>query len=46
MKWQADVGFGFNEVASIWSTSSAGWRTDPTDDDGQIVFRTQVQLLF
>jgi hypothetical protein len=46
LKWQADVGFGFNEVASIWSTSSAGWRTDPTDDDGQIVFRTQVQLLF
>jgi hypothetical protein len=46
LKWQNDVGFGLDEVAGIWSTSSAGWRTDPADDDGQVVIRSQMQLLF
>lgn len=46
LKWQTDVGFGLNPVASIWSTSSAGWRTDSVGDDGQIVLRSQIQLLF
>ena len=46
LKWSTDVGFGLNEVASEWSTSSAGWQADATDKDGQIVFRTQLQLLF
>jgi len=46
LKWQNDIGFGLDEVSSTWSTSSAGWRTDPTDSDGQVVIRSQVQLLF
>lgn len=46
LKWQTDIGFGLNPVASIWSTSSAGWRTDPADEDGQFVLRSQIQLLF
>ena len=46
LKWQTDVGFGLNPVQSIWSTSSAGWRTDPMDEDGQFVLRSQIQLLF
>ena len=46
LKWQADIGYGLNEVASVFAQDGAGWRADPTGDDGQIVFRTQIQLLF
>jgi hypothetical protein len=46
LKWQADIGFGLNEVASVFASDSAGWRTDPAGDEGQVVFRTQIQLLF
>jgi hypothetical protein len=46
LKWQTDIGFGLNPVRSIWSTSSAGWRSDPAGEDGQLVLRSQIQLLF
>jgi hypothetical protein len=46
LKWQSDIGYGFNAVASGWATDGAGWRTDAPDEDGQIVIRTQFQLLF
>jgi hypothetical protein len=46
LKWTSDIGFAFDEVSSTWSTSSAGWRTDALDNDGQIVIRSQFQLLF
>ncbi len=45
-KWTTDLGYGINEVASPWSSSGVAWRTDPSDQDGQIVFRTQFQLLY
>lgn len=53
IKWSTDVGFAFNEVSSTWGDgflgtggNGAGWRSDATDDDGQIVIRTQLQLQF
>lgn len=46
LKWQTDLGYGFNAVDSAWATSSAGWRADVADEDGQLVFRSQLQLLF
>jgi len=46
LKWQSDIGFGLNSVASNWAVDSAGWRADSTDNDGQIVIRSQIQLLF
>jgi hypothetical protein len=46
LKWTTDVGYGLDGVSGTWSTSSAGWRTDAADDDGQIVVRSQFQLLF
>jgi hypothetical protein len=46
LKWQNDIGFSFDPVAAIWASSSAGWLADPTDEDGQVVFRSQFQLLF
>ena len=46
LKWTTDVGYGFNEVASTWSSGGAGWRTDDPGEDGQLVLRTQFQLAF
>lgn len=46
LKWTTDLGFGLNEVAGSWASTSSGWQTDALDQDGQIVFRTQMQLLF
>lgn len=44
LKWTTDVGFGLDEVAV--SAEGVGWRFDPSDEDGQIVIRSQLQLLF
>jgi hypothetical protein len=46
LKWQSDIGYGINEVASSWATDGAGYRADAADEDGQIVIRSQFQLLF
>ncbi|MCA9295526.1 MAG: hypothetical protein KC983_03395 [Phycisphaerales bacterium] len=46
LKSTIDVGYALNEVASTWSSSSAGWRTTGVDEDGQLVVRAQLQLLF
>jgi phosphate-selective porin OprO and OprP len=46
LKISADVGYGVDPVPSTFSSNSAGWRTDTAGEDGQIVARTQVQLLF
>jgi hypothetical protein len=46
LKWQNDIGYGFNAVASSWAADSAGWRADAAGEDGQFVVRSQFQLLF
>lgn len=53
LKWTTDVGFGLSEVSSMWGggfvgggADPTGWRTDAPDEDGQVVIRSQVQLLF
>jgi len=46
LKWQSDMGFSFNELSSAWASDGAGWRADAPDKDGQIVLRTQLQLVF
>ena len=46
LKWSMDVGIGLSEIAEPWSASGAGWRTDASGQDGQIVVRSQMQLLF
>jgi hypothetical protein len=43
-KLTADFGYAFNEVD--FGNTMAGWRGDMGTDDGQIVIRTQLQLLF
>lgn len=46
LKWTTDIGIGLNEIAEPFSASGAGWRTDASGEDGQIVVRSQMQLLF
>ncbi|MHC5003762.1 MAG: porin [Planctomycetota bacterium] len=46
LKWTTDFGYGLDAVSSAWDSSGAGWRDDPADEDGQIVIRSQFQLLF
>jgi hypothetical protein len=44
VKWTADVGFAVTPVSPQFANQLAGWR--PDTDTGEVVFRTQLQLLF
>jgi len=46
LKFTTDVGFGLNSVHAFWANTAAGWLADGVGQDGQIVLRSQVQLLF
>lgn len=46
LKWSTDVGFGLNPVAATWAAPASGWRADAPGDSGQVVVRSQLQLLF
>jgi hypothetical protein len=46
VKWSTDVGWGINGIDDFWDKSSAGWLVDGAGEDGQLVLRTQLQLLF
>jgi hypothetical protein len=43
-KWTTDIGFGLDPVTT--AADITAWRPDIGDEDGQIVFRTQWQILF
>lgn len=46
LKWQTDVGWSFQELTSGWSSLSGADYRNTNSDDGQLVFRSQFQLLF
>lgn len=46
LKYSLDVGYAFNGIGSIFESSALGWRQDAAGADGQVVVRTQVQMLF
>ena len=51
VKWTTDVGYGLDSVDPDGVTGGGedtitGWNIDSGDEDGQIVFRTQLQLVF
>lgn len=46
LKLSADVGYATDPIPSTFSSNMAGWRTDAAGRDGQVVARSQVQLLF
>ena len=43
-KFTADIGFGINEIAGAWDKSSIGYREDASEEDGQLILRTQLQV--
>lgn len=43
-KWTTDIGFAFDSLAS--GVSGTGFAADAANEDGQIVLRSQFQLLF
>ncbi len=45
-KWTTDVGYSFNRISPVWASSGVGYLTDAPGEDGQIVVRSQFQLLF
>ena len=47
LKWSTDIGFGLTQIEDFWGVNTlAGYRTDAEGAEPQIVFRTQLQLLF
>ncbi|QNN20786.1 hypothetical protein HED60_00385 [Planctomycetales bacterium ZRK34] len=46
LKITTDVGYGFRAVAATWASNPLGWRQDAPEANGQIVIRSQIQLLF
>ena len=41
-----DLGYALNGITANWHSNSAGYRPDSALEDGQVVLRTQFQLLF
>lgn len=41
-----DVGYAFTGVSSTWANTGLGWRADSQGEKGQVVIRTQFQLIF
>jgi hypothetical protein len=46
LKVSADIGYSFNELSTGWTYNGGGSLTDAADEDGQIIGRAQIQLLF
>ena len=55
LKWTTDIawsqdaladGAGSEISSADWASSGNGWRNDANDQDGQMLLRTQLQLLF
>ncbi len=46
LKWTTDVGIAFDPVDAAWNGGSRGFRADADGEDGQVVIRSQLQLLF
>jgi len=54
LKWQTDVAYSFNAMNRVsiggnkfgWPVEFQGWRPDAAGSDGQVVVRSQLQMLF
>ena len=46
LKLSADVGYAFNAVGGSYASNPLGYRLDSPGSDGQLVVRSQIQLLF
>lgn len=45
LKWTTDIGYSFIELAAEWASSGVGWRADAPGEDGQVLIRSQFQLM-
>jgi hypothetical protein len=46
VRWTSDIGYAFNAVGDTYDSRALGWRLDSAGEDGQVVMRNQIQLLF
>lgn len=46
LKWTIDLGYAFEPVDAMWAGAGVGWRADDVGRDGQILLRTQLQVLY
>jgi hypothetical protein len=46
LKWTTDGGYAFDPIDAAWAAAGRGFRPDGPGRDGQVVVRTQMQLLF
>jgi hypothetical protein len=46
IRWTTDVGVGLKPVSATFASDSADWLADDPDRDGQVVVRSQLQVLF
>jgi hypothetical protein len=46
LKLTTDVGYAFKEIDEVWASGGASWLADAPGRDGQVVVRSQLQLLF
>jgi len=46
VKWTTDLGVALGKIDVNWQADIAGWRRDFPGSEPQVVFRTQIQLLF
>lgn len=44
LKWSCDFGIAFDSFDGVWDNTANGWR--PSGEGGELVFRTQLQLMF
>jgi hypothetical protein len=46
LKWTIDLGYAFEPVDAQWGGAGVGWRADEPGRDGQVLLRTQLQVLY
>lgn len=46
LKWTTDIGFALDSVDANWGGTGRGWRGDALDEDGQVVIRSQINIVF
>lgn len=46
LKWTSDLGYAFDPVDAAWGGAGRGWRPDAAGEHGQIVLRSQINLVF
>jgi len=46
LRLSVDAGYAFSQVGPFWASAGAYWRADAPGQDGQVVVRTMLQLVF